>query len=615
MNGKKKALSAAVLMTTMVFMLVAFMLVVTFSYIRYIYEIQENDSNAYIQELTDQSVRLIHERIDNDYQYLKGIADSIGAQDKEIYAPSILEILRIRTETTRFTNLSVADREGNLYLPEGEITVQISDQKYLQKALEGVANVESAVLEKGHSQIVVLAVPIFREGEVIGALLGQYQMEELAKLFSIDYFSGAGYNYIVRSDGEILFASDKAEIKADFLSEFVRAEQVHISQVDTETAIRRLQTGENGNLRFTLDGEENILHYTPVGLNDWYFLLVIPIDVVNAKAVHILQVSMIYGGVMIAFLGGILFIALWHKEKNHNHLVDAYEKIQSFYRTAPNAIVQFVMEEKKEKKMTVVDANDAFYEFIKDTRENYQKRYENNLMPVTVSDDHVWIDGLATGLSSHEFRIRCFDGEIKWVQGNFDVRTERGRTTILCAFIDISLHKKQLTEAEKEARIDPLTQLKNKRALEYEIGELLDDSGDTGVLVLFDLDNFKSVNDMQGHPVGDLVLQRFAGCLTRVFRSKDFIGRIGGDEFIVFMEGINQREQIQSKMEQMTDIFREAFEEEMKTCQFSFSAGIAVNALDGCDYETLYSNADQALYFAKNHGKCQFSFYDQETMI
>lgn len=615
MNGKKKALSAAVLMTTMVIMLVAFMLVVTFRYISYIYEIQENESSAYIQELTDQSVRLIHERIDNDCQYLNGIADSIGAQDTEIYAPSILEILKNRTETTRFTNLAVADREGILYFPEGKSTLQISDREYFRKAIEGVANVESTGLEKGDGQLVVLAVPIFREGEVIGALLGQYQMEEMANLFSTDYFNGAGYNYIVRSDGEVLFTSDRAGIKANYLSDFHRVEQIHISQADTEKTIGQLQAGETGTLRFTLEGEENMLHYTPVGFNDWYFLLVLPIEVVNANVNHILQSSMIYSGVIIMFLGGLLSMALWHKKKNQNHLVEAYEKIQSFYRTAPNSIVQFIMEEKKGKRMTVVNANDAFYEFIKDTRERYQKRYGNDLIPVIVPEDQVWTDGLAKGLSSHEFRIRCSDGEMKWVQGNFDVQTERGKTMVLCAFIDISIHKKQLTRAEKEARIDPLTQLKNKRALEYEIGELLDEFSGIGALLLFDLDNFKLVNDIQGHPTGDLVLQRFAGCLTQVFRSKDFIGRIGGDEFIVFLCGTNQREQIRGKMEWLMDIFREAFEEEMETCQFSVSTGIAVSPLDGCDYETLYSKADQALYFAKNHGKCQFSFYGQTTMI
>lgn len=91
---------------------------------------------------------------------------------------------------------------------------------------------------------------------------------------------------------------------------------------------------------------------------------------------------------------------------------------------------------------------------------------------------------------------------------------------------------------EREARLDPLTGVLNARAGRETASRRVErlDGTYTGLLAIFDLDEFKSVNDVYGHQVGDRVLQEFSKVLVTVFRSEDTVYRLGGDEFAVYME-------------------------------------------------------------------------------
>ena len=90
----------------------------------------------------------------------------------------------------------------------------------------------------------------------------------------------------------------------------------------------------------------------------------------------------------------------------------------------------------------------------------------------------------------------------------------------------------QLNEARSEAEYDRLTGLYNRTGFERRAETFLGEENRKGAMVLLDLDNFKRVNDSEGHPAGDEILREFAGCLSAAFRSEDVIGRLGGDEFV-----------------------------------------------------------------------------------
>jgi diguanylate cyclase (GGDEF)-like protein len=126
-------------------------------------------------------------------------------------------------------------------------------------------------------------------------------------------------------------------------------------------------------------------------------------------------------------------------------------------------------------------------------------------------------------------------------------------------------------------------------------------------MLLFDIDNFKEINDTYGHAVGDKVLIKLVSVLKRYFRSDDYVCRIGGDEFVVFMVHAAKPQQQQIE-EKITGINRELANTEDGLPSASVSVGI-VHGSESSDAEDLFRKIDDAMYQAKQRGKNTYSFY------
>lgn len=157
---------------------------------------------------------------------------------------------------------------------------------------------------------------------------------------------------------------------------------------------------------------------------------------------------------------------------------------------------------------------------------------------------------------------------------------------------------------ETAASTDPLTHLLNKTAAQKEIGEVL--SKTHGALLMLDLDSFKLVNDLYGHNAGDKILIRFAELIKKITRENDLIGRIGGDEFVAFLQNVDDEKILKSKAEflnvQLLIIAKKILGEDMEI-PLGTSVGAVFVPEEGTDFVTLYKKADAALYNVKQHGK------------
>jgi diguanylate cyclase (GGDEF)-like protein len=135
--------------------------------------------------------------------------------------------------------------------------------------------------------------------------------------------------------------------------------------------------------------------------------------------------------------------------------------------------------------------------------------------------------------------------------------------------------------------------------------------GHQSVALLFlDLDNFKAVNDSLGHAVGDLLLCDVAARLTGILRSTDTVSRQGGDEFLIVMGAIEDKEAVEAAAAVVADRLSEPFQLENLEVSATCSIGVAVYPHDGTDFDTLLKHADLAMYRAKDSGRNAFRFYD-----
>lgn len=158
---------------------------------------------------------------------------------------------------------------------------------------------------------------------------------------------------------------------------------------------------------------------------------------------------------------------------------------------------------------------------------------------------------------------------------------------------------------EKERDTDALTGLLTKQAgKSLTINKL--DNDEEGVLFIIDMDNFKIINDTQGHLYGDNILIRLSNIIKENTRRKDVVARFGGDEFVIFFPEMKMDE-IDIKAEDILKLVKKNFKKEKFKVSCSIGAAVAKK---GTDYNKLFDSADKALYKAKELGKNTF-FYEQ----
>ncbi len=168
---------------------------------------------------------------------------------------------------------------------------------------------------------------------------------------------------------------------------------------------------------------------------------------------------------------------------------------------------------------------------------------------------------------------------------------------------------------EMRSKTDLLTNCYNKVTSENIIVETINNEP-SGVHALFivDIDNFKAINDNLGHHFGDLVLSDVASNLRSHFRTNDIIGRIGGDEFIVFLQNVTNNKIIESKAKSIAKAFQNSYSGENGDYKISGSIGISSFPKDGETFEELYKAADKALYQSKLSGKDRYTFYNESFL-
>lgn len=163
---------------------------------------------------------------------------------------------------------------------------------------------------------------------------------------------------------------------------------------------------------------------------------------------------------------------------------------------------------------------------------------------------------------------------------------------------------------ELRANIDEMTGCLTKKAYERMTASILEDkrkrSGKFAFFIL-DIDNFKQANDRFGHAFGDAVIKAFARGIKAHFREEDIAGRLGGDEFSVFLS-IPSVEWVAEKAERLSQGLNFIFQEGEMSWTVSASIGVSIYPIDGKSFYELYRRADEALYRTKERGKNGVSF-------
>lgn len=173
----------------------------------------------------------------------------------------------------------------------------------------------------------------------------------------------------------------------------------------------------------------------------------------------------------------------------------------------------------------------------------------------------------------------------------------------------VALQSQRQKELRSIAEMDALTQVPNRHALEDFMNRTFQRKGMHGALIILDVDDFKRINDNYGHDLGDVALQNLVAQIHECIRSDDFLARFGGDEFVIWMDGIVSGD-VGAIKEKIEEVNHRMILVANMTMQISMSAGVTF-CQAGDAYKDALRRADTALYEMKRTGKHGCAVYEE----
>ncbi len=204
---------------------------------------------------------------------------------------------------------------------------------------------------------------------------------------------------------------------------------------------------------------------------------------------------------------------------------------------------------------------------------------------------------------------------IKEAQGRFSVRGctlyDNGKRVMTVGIItNIGGKSEKKSYYLSDNAFDPGTGLYNKRAIHEYAMEKTQERKEL-YLAMMDVDDFKKVNDSFGHMFGDEVLSKVSEIMRAVIDSRGMVGRFGGDEFMLVLDGVSSEEELRRIFKTISKNIQWEYQDIKETMAITTSCGVAKFPDDAANFEDLFKKADKALYVAKEKGKNRYIIYDE----
>ncbi len=515
----------------------------------------------------------------------------------------------------------------SVYLSFPDDNERYKDNKYNKKMNNKEIFVTDIYYDRGvQKEVVSVNVPIIDgKGRFIAYLIGLLDVEALSTSFNKTFYDVGGYYYIIDSNGNyVSFSNSNQMLAVNINFEEAVGELQFFDGYFGKDVLNAFKLRSEGILKYTdkHGKQERLAYYTPIEINDWIMYVAIPQEQITDKIDTNLN-SMFILIINIVAIFTILTFWIYRSQKTMTALAQEKEKQ---FRLIAEQTNKYIME--WDFTTNEVHFTGAFLETV-------DKPTLTNSMYDDLSSGFIYEEDVPNAITAVEklkrgefvidlkLRVRGKNGNYIWfLLSGYPIKEHIGRREVVnkaIGFIEnIDEEEKEIALLREMSELDSLTKIYNKGTTELLIKRILANSKtdvNKHCLLTIDLDNFKAINDTFGHQFGDEVIIESARYLKSLFRHNDIVGRIGGDEFFVFMKDTVSEQLVLDKCEQICTFFHKEYQNEGNTVEVSSSIGIALYPLHGSTFEELYKCSDIALYHAKREGKNTYQFYKGNVNI
>lgn len=514
--------------------------------------------------------------------------DQLNLQNRDY----MIEYLSLKELERRLRNQQAAERDWTLFRKIEQGTGVVSDIWDWKKA--------------GNQSVFTVAEPVWKNGKVIGVL--QTRLKPLSITEQVPEASAftRSSTLIVRRDGTILASENhnRGDISTGNL--FVSVKTAGI----TDEVVRQMEECfyGDGSDSFMFEGKGDFYYFSwdYLGYNEWYIVNFVRSPDVAIHYENILK-ELIYASLFLigltAVLGGGIVVLFLHYRRSLDFETKKYGLLAEFSDTAlfeydrRKDILEFT---NNARRILMLDELRISHVMGKKTRTDLFLQEDRKVMEDMLrSRTGSWEDNIQYA----ELRLKSISGEYHWFGCHYKTITSDTGTVVKVVgkLADISRQRSREQELREQAMRDVLTGIYNK-AGERLIDRMVKEKGQ-GLFLMLDLNDFKSINDTMGHVAGDAILTELGRVLKGTCRENDIVARIGGDEFVMFLPGVFDRQTGKRKIGEIQESLRTVRISTWGIRGIKASIGAALCPEDGMDYGTLYKAADEAMYQAKEQSK------------
>lgn len=573
-----------------------------------------------MQNISKQGGAVVEKNLEGMVNTLYALTNFL-VEDEDFANDEHMEKLRdfAQERNVMFQRFGIADASGNAKVTNGE-KINISSRQYFQECMKNKkASSEikkSALIEE---MICIIAVPILKDGEAIGVLYGCTDLKVFSIYENTILENEKTYIQVIDPDGTYIVKEPSGILgKRDNIFD-------GLSRVESQTSLQEIQEkvkNEEPTYIEISDGEcRETVCFTPLKLNHWCVVTVMDqsritnsIDYILGHDIYIMIIRVAVGVLLLSFM--ILYFSWQEKrqieEFNERLLID-----EKLFRIASEKsgviIMSYII---KTKQLHFINP-DMFGLKLPDKIDNAPENFVHYLSDKNKNlheELHTILKNMENEEGKRTFFVTVKHSDQEELILRIQLTSLFGTNGEIRQCIGVIEDATETQHLREKADRDSLTGLYNRSYAVEKINGMLQEFSPAPecvhACVLMDLDNFKKLNDTLGHQKGDQALQDVANILRQHFREYDIVCRLGGDEFLIFVQNI-PRNVIEKNIGSLLKKLTLTYEKEEKKVCITVSAGIYLVKEPGHDFRELYQKADETLYRVKNSSKNGYRIYGQ----